>query len=43
MLREKLPYDYLTIGHNMRGNIQYEIQEAKKQKEIDYEPIQGGK
>ncbi|CAF4555216.1 unnamed protein product [Rotaria sp. Silwood2] len=39
ILKESLPYEYLTFGKHMRGNIEYELQEAKKQKRMEYRPI----
>ncbi|CAF3977159.1 unnamed protein product [Rotaria sp. Silwood1] len=39
ILRESLPYEYLTFGKQMRGNIEYELQQAKKQKRMEYKPI----
>ena len=39
MLKNSLPFDYLTVGHQMGANIEYEIQQAKKRKTIEYKPV----
>jgi hypothetical protein len=37
LLKQRLAFHYLTMGKQMRGNIEYELQEAQKQQEIDYQ------
>jgi hypothetical protein len=39
MLKKHLPFEYLTLGGQMRNNIDYELQLAKKNKEIDFKPL----
>lgn len=39
ILKETLPFEYLTLGKQMRNNIEYELQLAKKQNEIEYKPV----
>ena len=38
-LKDKLSYEYLTLGKQMRGNLDYELLQAKKQKQIDYKAL----
>ncbi len=35
--KQRLAFHYLTMGKQMRDNIEYELQEAQKQQEIDYQ------
>ncbi|CAM4852264.1 unnamed protein product, partial [Rotaria magnacalcarata] len=39
ILRESLPFEYITCGNQMRSNIEYELQAAEKQREIGYKPV----
>jgi hypothetical protein len=39
VLKKTLSFDYLIGGKNMRDNIEYELQLAKKQNEIEYRPV----
>lgn len=39
MLKNILPFDYLITGKQMRNNIEYELQLARKQEEIEYKPV----
>lgn len=39
ILKESLPFEYLISGNQMRNNIEYELQSAKKQRAIDYNPL----
>ena len=38
-LKRHLPFHYLVSGHLMRNNIEYELDLAKKQEEMDYKPM----
>ena len=39
VLKENLPYEYLTLGDRMRSNVEYELQSANKRKQLDYKPF----
>lgn len=39
VLKSNLPYEYIGQGSQMRQNIEYELQAAKKQRRIDYKPM----
>lgn len=38
LLKKKLAFHYLSMGRNLRENLNYELEEAKKQEEIEYKP-----
>lgn len=38
-LKENLPYEYSTFGKQMRTNIDYESNSARKRSELDYRPM----
>ncbi len=39
VLKQRLPFEYLTFGNQMRNNIEYELQLAKKERENEYHPM----
>ncbi|CAF2136736.1 unnamed protein product [Rotaria magnacalcarata] len=39
VIKDTFPFEYLTFGNQMRGNIEYELQQIEKQKEIEYKPV----
>ncbi|CAF1468765.1 unnamed protein product [Adineta steineri] len=39
ILKNDFPGEYIVHGDKMRGNVEYELREAKKQKLIDYKPM----
>ncbi|CAF3367402.1 unnamed protein product [Rotaria socialis] len=39
VIKDTFPFEYLTFGNQMRCNIEYELQQIEKQKEIEYKPV----
>ncbi|CAF1473284.1 unnamed protein product [Adineta steineri] len=39
IMKNDFPWEYIVHGDKMRGNVEYELREAKKQQLIDYKPI----
>ncbi|CAF1547196.1 unnamed protein product, partial [Rotaria magnacalcarata] len=39
VIKDTFPFEYLTFGNQMRGNIEYELQQIEKQKAIEYKPV----
>ncbi|CAF4216701.1 unnamed protein product, partial [Rotaria magnacalcarata] len=39
VIKDTFPFEYLTFGNQMRGHIEYELQQIEKQKEIEYKPV----
>ncbi|CAF4293513.1 unnamed protein product, partial [Rotaria magnacalcarata] len=39
VIKDTFPFEYLNFGNQMRGNIEYELQQIEKQKEIEYKPV----
>ncbi|CAF4526333.1 unnamed protein product [Rotaria socialis] len=39
VIKDTFPFEYLTFGNQMRGNIEYELQQIEKQKQIEYKPV----
>ncbi|CAM2725040.1 unnamed protein product [Rotaria socialis] len=39
VVKDTFPFEYLTFGNQMRGNVEYELQQIEKQKEIEYKPV----
>ena len=39
LLKENLPFEYLTTGKQMRTNIDYELNCARKRSELDYQSM----
>ncbi|CAF1362961.1 unnamed protein product [Rotaria magnacalcarata] len=39
VIKDTFPFEYLTFGNQMRGNIEYELQQIEKQNQIEYKPV----
>ncbi|CAF1517365.1 unnamed protein product [Adineta steineri] len=39
IMKNDFPWEYIVHGDKMRGNVEYELRETKKQQLIDYKPI----
>ena len=39
IIKSNIPFDYLISGDQMRNNVEYELQMARRQNEVDFVPL----